>query len=95
MHGFYLTLDCTRFLLINNRVFVRFNVYVRQRDGVRFVFKNKGRAIIADEMGLGKTIQAIASACMYRESWPILVVAPSSARHHWKVKNNPEMPYCA
>jgi SNF2 family DNA or RNA helicase len=29
-----------------------------QREGVRFVLRRGGRALIADEMGLGKTVQA-------------------------------------
>ena len=31
---------------------------------------------------LGKTRTAIASATGYRDEWPVLVVCPSSARHH-------------
>ena len=38
------------------------------------------RLLLADDMGLGKTVQALAMASYYRESWPFLVVAPSSMR---------------
>lgn len=34
-------------------------------------------------MGLGKTRTGIAAACVYHRDWPVLVVCPSSARHHW------------
>lgn len=54
-----------------------------QRDGVRFVLQHGGRALLADEMGLGKTLQAIAVATCVRESWPVLVLSPSSLRLHW------------
>lgn len=55
-----------------------------QKEGVTFVLKRGGRGLIADEMGLGKTIQAIAVACAYRDEWPVLVIAPSTARYHWE-----------
>ncbi|XP_021281797.1 SWI/SNF-related matrix-associated actin-dependent regulator of chromatin subfamily A-like protein 1 isoform X2 [Herrania umbratica] len=54
-----------------------------QRDGVRFVLQHGGRALLADEMGLGKTLQAIAVAACIRDSWPVLILAPSSLRLHW------------
>ncbi|KAL5700587.1 DNA helicase [Ranunculus cassubicifolius] len=54
-----------------------------QRDGVRFVLQHGGRVLIADEMGLGKTLQAIAFAACVRDSWPVLVLSPSSLRLHW------------
>lgn len=54
-----------------------------QRDGIRFVLQHGGRALLADEMGLGKTIQAIAVTTCVRDSWPVLVLAPSSLRLQW------------
>ncbi|KAK3418183.1 hypothetical protein EUGRSUZ_H04132 [Eucalyptus grandis] len=54
-----------------------------QRDGVRFVLQHGIRVLIADEMGLGKTLQAIAVATCVRDSWPVLVLTPSSLRLHW------------
>ncbi|XVF30252.1 hypothetical protein REPUB_Repub16aG0041100 [Reevesia pubescens] len=54
-----------------------------QRDGVRFVLQHGGRALLADEMGLGKTLQAIAVVACIRDSWPVLILAPSSLRLHW------------
>ena len=60
-----------------------------QKAGVRFVLEHEGRALIADEPGLGKTIQAIAAASAYRKhEWPLLIIAPSSARYHWEQELN-------
>ncbi|KAE8077150.1 hypothetical protein FH972_015741 [Carpinus fangiana] len=59
-----------------------------QRDGVRFILQHGGRVLLADEMGLGKTLQEIDShlnhfyACI-RDSWPVLILTPSSLRLHW------------
>lgn len=39
-----------------------------------------GRCMIADDMGLGKTIQALGIAHYFKESWPLLIVAPSSVK---------------
>lgn len=36
--------------------------------------------MIADEMGLGKTLQALGIAHYFRESWPLLIVAPASVK---------------
>ncbi|XP_052107811.1 uncharacterized protein LOC107471641 [Arachis duranensis] len=54
-----------------------------QREGVRFILQHGGRALLADEMGLGKTLQAIAVASCIQESWPVLIIAPSSLRLQW------------
>lgn len=54
-----------------------------QRDGIRFVLQHGGRVLLADEMGLGKTLQAIAVTTCVRDSWPVLVLTPSSLRLHW------------
>ncbi|KAI3979104.1 hypothetical protein MKX01_016279 [Papaver californicum] len=54
-----------------------------QRDGVKFVLQHGGRVLLADEMGLGKTLQAIAFAACVRDSWPVLVITPSSLRLQW------------
>ncbi|ESW26483.1 hypothetical protein PHAVU_003G123100 [Phaseolus vulgaris] len=54
-----------------------------QREGVRFILQHGGRVLLADEMGLGKTLQAIAVASCIQESWPVLIIAPSSLRLQW------------
>ncbi|XP_054805157.1 uncharacterized protein LOC129308148 [Prosopis cineraria] len=54
-----------------------------QREGIRFILQHGGRALLADEMGLGKTLQAIAVTSCISESWPVLILAPSSLRLQW------------
>ncbi|KAJ9546299.1 hypothetical protein OSB04_018842 [Centaurea solstitialis] len=54
-----------------------------QREGVRFALQHGGRVLLADEMGLGKTLQAIAVASCVHDSWPVLVLTPSSLRLQW------------
>jgi len=49
-------------------------------------FKKMGRCLIADEPGLGKTIQAIGISWVHRAEWPVMVIAPSSARFHWQAE---------
>ena len=54
-----------------------------QREGLEFVVRQGGRALIGDEMGLGKTVQGLAAAAAYPEDRPCLVVCPSSLRSAW------------
>lgn len=56
-----------------------------QREGVKFVLRNGGRALLGDEMGLGKTVQALAVLSAYRDEWPVLIVCPSSLRESWSI----------
>jgi hypothetical protein len=55
-----------------------------QKQGVEFILKNEGRALLADDMGLGKTRTSVAASVAYIVEWPVLVVCPSSARHNWQ-----------
>lgn len=50
----------------------------------RFGVSRNGRCLIADDMGLGKTVQALGIAHFYVESWPLLIVCPSSMRFPWE-----------
>ena len=62
-----------------DQVHLRLTPYFREKllpfqvEGVRFVVRHGGRALIADEMGCGKTVQAIATAVHYQQHWPVLV----------------------
>ncbi|WP_210498580.1 DEAD/DEAH box helicase [Vibrio crassostreae] len=59
--------------------------YPYQAAGIDYGVKvANGRCIIADQMGLGKTLQSIAIASYYRDSWPLVVVAPASLLYNWK-----------
>ncbi|KAI3686976.1 hypothetical protein L1987_80666 [Smallanthus sonchifolius] len=62
---------------------IKSNLLPFQREGVRFVLQHGGRVLLADEMGLGKTLQAIAVAACVHDSWPVLVLTPSSLRLQW------------
>lgn len=53
-------------------------IYPYQVEGIKFVGKANGRALIADEPGLGKTGQAIGSLYFYEEMCPALWVCKST-----------------
>lgn len=55
-----------------------------QKEGIKFAIERKGRILLADEMGVGKTIQAICIAKVYDDSWPVLVLCPSSLKFNWR-----------
>lgn len=55
-----------------------------QLDGVIFGAAHNGRVLIGDEMGIGKTVQALAISYLYKEDWPLLVLAPSSLKFLWR-----------
>lgn len=57
-----------------------------QRIGISFGIKKNGICLISDEMGLGKTIQSIAISFYFRESWPLLIICPSSLRMNWSTE---------
>lgn len=54
-----------------------------QKEGIKFLEKRKGRALIADEMGLGKTVQALGWLKLHPEKLPALIVCPSVAKGVW------------
>ena len=60
------------------------NLYVFQKKGVEFGLSRFGRVLLGDEMGVGKTIQALAISYIYKQDWPLLIIAPSSLRYTWK-----------
>ena len=56
-----------------------------QREGIKFILRRGGRALLGDEMGLGKTVQALATMSAYRDEWPVMIMCPSSLRESWSV----------
>jgi len=63
-----------------------------QVEGVRFIDKLNGRALIGDDMGLGKTIQALAWLQLHLDYRPAVVVVPASLKLNWEKEANKWMP---
>ena len=59
-------------------------LYPFQNEGVKYGTQKFGRCLFGDEMGVGKTIQAIATAYLYKNDWPLLVITPSSLKFQWR-----------
>ena len=59
-------------------------LYKYQIQGVNFLEKKNGRALIADEMGLGKTVQALSWIKLHPEFRKILVICPASLKINWQ-----------
>jgi aldehyde:ferredoxin oxidoreductase len=57
-----------------------------QLDGVRFVIRHGGRALIGDEMGCGKTVSAIAILEHYRREMPALILVPANLSKQWRAE---------
>lgn len=55
-----------------------------QVEGVDFVDRFEGNAIIGDEMGLGKTVQGIGYLKVHPELRPALIVCPSTGKWNWE-----------
>lgn len=60
-------------------------MYAFQQQGVAFIDKRGGRALIGDEMGLGKTVQALGYLQLLQTRGDVraVVVCPSSLKTNW------------
>lgn len=54
-----------------------------QKEGISFLEKRKGRAIIGDEPGLGKTIQVLGYIANNPDIKKVLVVCPATLKYNW------------
>lgn len=54
-----------------------------QRDGIRFIKKASGRAIIGDDMGVGKTLQILGWLAVNPSKRPVLIGTPANAKFNW------------
>jgi SWI/SNF-related matrix-associated actin-dependent regulator 1 of chromatin subfamily A len=56
-----------------------------QRDGVRFIERCGGRAMVCDEMGLGKTLQALSWGHHFLDAEAVkVVVCPAAVKDGWR-----------
>jgi len=55
-----------------------------QREGLDFLTKTSGNALLADDMGLGKTIQTLAYLATEKQAFPALIVAPLVTLTNWQ-----------
>jgi len=60
------------------------DLYRFQKQGIDFLNRSNGRALIGSEMGLGKTVQAIGYLNMNPDACPAVVVCPASLKGNWK-----------
>jgi len=59
-----------------------------QAQGIRFLERNKGRAIVGDDMGVGKTIQVLGYLALHPEVRPVVIVCPANAKYEWEDQIN-------
>lgn len=59
-------------------------LYPFQVDCLRYLAKQRGRALIADEMGLGKTAEAIAWLWLQPRLRPVVICVPASIKIQWR-----------
>ncbi len=55
-----------------------------QKEGLDFLLKSSGNALLADDMGLGKTVQTLAYIASEKQALPVLVVAPLVTLGNWR-----------
>lgn len=63
---------------------LKFPLLPYQRAGLFYAETKNGRILLGDDMGLGKTIQGIGIAKIYKDDWPVVVVAPASLLLNWR-----------
>ena len=55
-----------------------------QKEGLDFLLKSSGNALLADDMGLGKTVQTLAYIASEKQSLPALIISPLVTLNNWK-----------
>ena len=56
--------------------------------------QHKARILLCDELGMGKTLQSIALAWIYREAWPLLIIAPGHQLLFWEAEISTYLKNC-
>ncbi len=65
-----------------------------QLRGVEFGAARHGRVLICDETGMGKKMQALAVAAIYKEDWPLLILAARVLVPCWEDEIKKWLPGC-
>ena len=55
-----------------------------QKEGLDFLLKSSGNALLADEMVLGKTVETLAYLSREKQAYPTLVIAPLVTLNNWQ-----------
>ncbi|HSB56219.1 MAG TPA: DEAD/DEAH box helicase [Nitrosopumilaceae archaeon] len=55
-----------------------------QKEGLDFLLKSSGNALLADDMGLGKTVETLAYLATEKQAFPTLVISPLVILPNWK-----------
>jgi SNF2 family DNA or RNA helicase len=55
-----------------------------QREGLDFLLKSSGNALLADDMGLGKSVETLAYLSAEQNAFPVLIVAPLVTLQNWQ-----------
>lgn len=55
-----------------------------QHEGVRGIYKFRGRCLLADDMGVGKTLQCLEWVRRTPKHRPVVVVCPASVKYVWQ-----------
>ncbi|MFN3655460.1 MAG: DEAD/DEAH box helicase, partial [Candidatus Nitrosotenuis sp.] len=55
-----------------------------QREGLDFLIKSSGNALLADDMGLGKSVETLAYLSTEKDAFPVLIVAPLVTLQNWQ-----------
>ncbi len=55
-----------------------------QKQGVAYIERKNGRALIGDEMGLGKTVQVLAWLQLRQDVRPVVIITPANAKLVWR-----------
>lgn len=59
-------------------------LYPFQKEGVEFLEKREGRALLGHDMGLGKSLMSIAWLDAHPKERPAIIVCPASVKFHWE-----------
>jgi SNF2 family DNA or RNA helicase len=60
-----------------------YELYPFQKEGVKFIEKMNGRALIGDEAGLGKSCQSLTWLKIHPELRPAIIVSPATLKINW------------